>query len=324
MWTPALAHLHPPARKRHLLPHDTFQSWEEYLDMGTREPNSEGTGRWVPGADNRTTIALMVIPASRAARTAMGLSPSAAPVPAPGPMPDLLAAYFGMPVVVLPSTLQVDVYDGDVVLATTGAKAGTVFPLVTLPKPDEALEGEGPGPSGGKGKGKGKGKKRGRAAAGPVVVDVFSVFDVLVEYLPPKAYCLVALMEGLVVEPDQPDVPILGRACGDRVAVASTTSCGSPRELAVTTLHETMHLFGLDHCTKWLCIMNSLCGACAGDEVGVNEEEDGDGGWIHLCPLDLRKLLLATGADPVQRYRALLAVYSRLPFGARDAGTEAN
>ncbi len=35
-------------------------------------------------------------------------------------------------------------------------------------------------------------------------------------------------------------------------------ACGSPRELAVTTLHESMHLFGLDHCTKW-CV----CGCAA-------------------------------------------------------------
>ncbi len=50
----------------------------------------------------------------------------------------------------------------------------------------------------------------------------------------------------------------------------------------------------------------------------MSAEEDGDGGWIHLCPLDLRKLLLATGADPVARYRALAAVYGEVPWGARD------
>ncbi len=83
-------------------------------------------------------------------------------------------------------------------LATTGAARGTVFPLKTLPREDgvgeeeegeegeEGQEGEEGDPLP-KGKGGGKGGKRGtkrgrpKPKPHPVVVDVFSVFDVLVE-----------------------------------------------------------------------------------------------------------------------------------------------
>lgn len=43
--------------------------------------------------------------------------------------------------------------------------------------------------------------------------------------------------------------------------------------------HEMMHMFGLDHCVYFLCVMN----AC----VSPNDD---DRESIHLCPIDLRKL----------------------------------
>lgn len=53
VWVPALRPLHPRAFARHTLPTDDFQSFEDFVDFGTREPNAMGTGRWVPSPARR-------------------------------------------------------------------------------------------------------------------------------------------------------------------------------------------------------------------------------------------------------------------------------
>jgi hypothetical protein len=112
-------------------------------------------------------------------------------------------------------------------------------------------------------------------------VDVFSIFDVLVEYLPVDAYAAVFLIGGIpIVDPLAPKDLIYGRACGDRVAVVSSNLEQSRRDYFLTILHELMHLFGIDHCEAFSCIMNP----CAGEDSGTTME---------VCPADLRKLQVA-------------------------------
>jgi archaemetzincin len=67
--------------------------------------------------------------------------------------------------------------------------------------------------------------------------------------------------------------------------------------------HETLHMFGLQHCVYYRCIAN-----------GSNHLREADRRPIHLCPVCLRKLHHAVGFDVGERYRALLRVYRHLGF----------
>jgi len=69
--------------------------------------------------------------------------------------------------------------------------------------------------------------------------------------------------------------------------------------------HETSHMFGIQHCTFFNCLMN-----------GSNHLDESDRRPLHLCPLDLRKLHYSIGFNVEHRYRLLLE-FSR-SAGFRD------
>ncbi|HVO66736.1 MAG TPA: archaemetzincin [Syntrophales bacterium] len=58
--------------------------------------------------------------------------------------------------------------------------------------------------------------------------------------------------------------------------------------------HETGHMFGLQHCIFFKCLMN-----------GSNHLEESDSRLLHLCPVCLRKLQHSTGFDIIKRYDKL-------------------
>lgn len=58
--------------------------------------------------------------------------------------------------------------------------------------------------------------------------------------------------------------------------------------------HEAGHMFGIHHCIWYHCLLN-----------GSNHLAESDARPLHLCPVDLRKLYVATGFDVVERYRRL-------------------
>lgn len=68
--------------------------------------------------------------------------------------------------------------------------------------------------------------------------------------------------------------------------------------------HETTHMFGVEHCIYFHCLMN-----------GSNHLAESDARPLHICPVDLRKLYASTGFDPVARYQRLLQVCERIGFG---------
>jgi archaemetzincin len=65
-------------------------------------------------------------------------------------------------------------------------------------------------------------------------------------------------------------------------------------------IHEIGHMFGIMHCIYYHCIMN-----------GSNHLEESERRPSHLCPIDLRKLQYCIGFDELERYRMLLAFYSK-------------
>ena len=67
--------------------------------------------------------------------------------------------------------------------------------------------------------------------------------------------------------------------------------------------HEIGHMFSLQHCIFFKCVMN-----------GSNHLQESDARPLTLCPVCLRKLQFSIGFDVVDRYRKLLDFYQRAGF----------
>ncbi len=65
-------------------------------------------------------------------------------------------------------------------------------------------------------------------------------------------------------------------------------------------VHEIGHMFGMDHCSYYACIMN-----------GSGHLEEDFAQPIHLCPVCLHKVTALTGATVKQMYDLLLAFYNK-------------
>ena len=83
-----------------------------------------------------------------------------------------------------------------------------------------------------------------------------------------------------------------------------------------TASHELGHCFGMDHCVYYACIMQGT--ASLAEDVRQPP---------YLCPVDLAKVLRATGADEKERYEAILEFCRGRPdtpmFAALGAWVEA-
>ena len=64
--------------------------------------------------------------------------------------------------------------------------------------------------------------------------------------------------------------------------------------------HEVGHIFSVEHCVVWSCVMQ-----------GANSLKEHDGHPMHLCPDDLRKLEWNMGFDRTARYGKLRDFYRR-------------
>ncbi len=134
--------------------------------------------------------------------------------------------------------------------------------------------------------------------------------------LPTDGYCLIALTnEDLYADAEQEFS--FGYASLDaRVGVYSFARfdpqfSGEPRgpdfrkviltrSLKIMS-HEIGHMFGLEHCTYYACVMN-----------GASDLIETDRHPLHLCPVCLRKLHHAVGFDPVARYLELQSFYAEV------------
>ncbi|KAJ3139079.1 Asparagine synthetase domain-containing protein 1 [Physocladia obscura] len=133
-------------------------------------------------------------------------------------------------------------------------------------------------------------------------IDVFSLFDVLSEYLPIDAFTAIFVADLPIFDPCDPTATIGGRACGDRIAVLSTKNV-SQRELFQTCAHELLHTFGVDHCEAWHCIMNPCIPEVVQDAC------------MEPCPVDIRKIAIAIPKlDLEKRWQQLLDVYREMKW----------
>jgi len=88
-----------------------------------------------------------------------------------------------------------------------------------------------------------------------------------------------------------------------RAGIYSVHRFGRQREALLRralklSAHEIGHLFGMQHCVFYDCVMN-----------GTNSLVETDRRPLHLCPVCLAKLHWNLRFDPAKRYRALAAFY---------------
>lgn len=223
MWNPKLAKLYPKALKQNLDDGNLTisQSYDDFIDFGTRLPNEEGTGRFIVGMENRSTIHLMYLKGSVIDTK----------------IEEFISTYFQLPVVSTVTELSFQTKSNKRSFSDTSQHMN--YPLKSI-------------------------KKK---------LDVFSIFDVLVEYLPANAYTGCLLVDFPIAEDGD---TIYGRACGNRVAVVSSDGIHTDRRnYILIIIHELLHTFGVDHCESFACIMNPM-----------NSDEN----TLELCPSELRKL----------------------------------
>ncbi len=139
------------------------------------------------------------------------------------------------------------------------------------------------------------------------------ILEQLIDRVPRRAYCLLA-MTTLDLYPDESWNFVFGYASYvDRVGVfsfaryrprfhdaqvdAATASLILLRSAKIVA-HEIGHMFGMAHCTAYLCTMN-----------GCNHLAEADRQPLHLCPVCRAKLAHVVKLDPAERYRRLGAIY---------------
>lgn len=130
------------------------------------------------------------------------------------------------------------------------------------------------------------------------------ILPMLEDHLPDDAFCLVGITM-VDLYPDPSWNFVFGEASlKDRVGVYSFARYKSPdptltlfRSLKVMA-HETGHMFGIQHCPFFECLMN-----------GTNNLPEADRRPAFLCPVDLRKLMWRVGFDAVARYRELAEAF---------------
>lgn len=144
---------------------------------------------------------------------------------------------------------------------------------------------------------------------GQVQLLTSDILNLLVTRLPEDAFALLGVtMTDLYPDPSWNFV--FGQASPrDRVGVYSFARydprfygealSASSRKLVLrrsckVLAHETGHMFGIEHCIWYRCLMN-----------GSNHLAEADARPLHLCPVDLRKLQWSIGFDVVERYRHL-------------------
>ncbi len=144
------------------------------------------------------------------------------------------------------------------------------------------------------------------------------ILNLLRKNLPEGAFCLMAItMEDLYPHPSWNFV--FGQASlRERVGVYSFARYdpafygekrgGNYKKLLLwrsckVLVHEIGHMFGIEHCIFYRCVMN-----------GSNHLKESDARPHHLCPVDLRKLQYSVGFDVVERYRKLQRFYKECGF----------
>jgi archaemetzincin len=126
--------------------------------------------------------------------------------------------------------------------------------------------------------------------------------------LPADAFCMLGITT-IDLYPDPSWNFVFGQAAlRNRVGVYSFARYAGGSNLLFSRsckviAHETAHMFGIEHCIYFRCVVN-----------GSNHLAEADARPMHLCAVDLRKLQWSVGFDVIERYRRLRDVCRREGF----------
>jgi archaemetzincin len=152
----------------------------------------------------------------------------------------------------------------------------------------------------------------------------YLMMDVLRPTLPPDAAALIGFTAHDLF-PDETLNFVFGQAnLSQRVGVWSLFRLGRPdlgeEDFRFTLLHtlkiaahETGHMFSVQHCTKYECVMN-----------GTNSLGETGRRPLDACPECMAKLCWAAGADPRERYARLAAFCAEHGLAAEQRFFEAS
>jgi len=130
------------------------------------------------------------------------------------------------------------------------------------------------------------------------------ILALLRQQLPADAFCMLGITM-IDLYPDPAWNFVFGQAAlRERVGVYSFARYeGDPRRSCKVLAHETSHMFGIEHCIYFRCVLN-----------GSNHLAESDARPMHLYPVDLRKLQWSVGFDVMERYRRLSSVAKKAGF----------
>lgn len=135
--------------------------------------------------------------------------------------------------------------------------------------------------------------------------------EVLAPELPADAFATIAFTKSDLWPGDGWNFVFGYASFRERVGVWSLARFGDPEESAdakkqcllrtiKVATHETGHMFSIEHCIKFRCNMQ-----------GSNSMEESDEQPLYLCPQCHAKILFATGCQPVERYKKLIAFFEK-------------
>ena len=90
-------------------------------------------------------------------------------------------------------------------------------------------------------------------------------------------------------------LPLLGTSSSSVPASPGALSALWLTRVCRTASHELGHCFGIDHCVYYACVMQGAA------SIGEDARQP-----PYLCPVDLAKVLIVSGATAKERYKALL------------------
>ncbi|CAK4096139.1 unnamed protein product [Aphanomyces euteiches] len=223
------ADFHPPADPETCFSDEEEQTYDEFVDMGKRRPNAQGTGRWKK-TRARTKIGLVALTSDKGMTAEMRKACQI--------LQRFLSSYLCMDVEHVPND------DVSWIPNHQAIRIGEFEYACRMGHPNSSVKAN---------------SKRKRT---PGHMDVFSLFDAFKSarfVQSPFFSVLVVTSVGLVEEVDGEFSEVLGRSYPDRAACVALHK--PLKSLLVTAAHELLHSMGLDHCSSFSCVMNAVAGS---------------------------------------------------------------
>ena len=289
IWHDSYDRLHQPPNPEAIFDDEEEQTFEEFVEIGKRSPNVQGTGRW-KRTKQRSKIALFYFGKqySTVPTTDNGLTFNAEML---RNVRDFISVYLQIEVDFFEQFDAIDIHDQCFHLS------GMDYDIKRFP-PSTSKKARSCGSNAKKRK-TSSNLEREYDQFGPRI-DVFSLFDVLVHEAKEPYIAIVGLFDCAlgesIDEKGKMYTDVLGRACGDRVACVSLPFCESLKSLLCNTIHELLHTVGFDHCNSYQCLMNAI--GC----------ED----WFFLSPVNLRKLKVFCNQPDDDNGKFLITRYQQM------------